>query len=211
MSLDLSFAATPREFHKPEPMTFWASTTSAATANGLYISCPWAGAEPVRPATKRAAEAALNQNRGCEAQRTLGSALLGQARLGLAGLIDRMKRLLGLNAAVLNHVLQAVTKQITLDGGELLNRLRTGQLVQTVEIALPLLLAQLEPAPGGIQPLARGANIPSLPPDQRRTALVPYPDEHRRMPHQDRFASHVRHQGRRENATGVWRPPAAPA
>src|SRR3954463_13430688 len=76
--------------------------------------------------------------------------LLRRARKSLAGFVDRTERRLGNPATVLHDLLHALADQVALDGCELLHRRRTGQLGQAVEIALPLLLRQFEPAPRGI-------------------------------------------------------------
>jgi hypothetical protein len=71
-------------------------------------------------------------------------------REGLAGLVHGTKRGLSDSAAVLNHVLQTFANQVALNSSEFLKRLGSRQLVQAVEIALPLLLSELEPVPGGV-------------------------------------------------------------
>src|SRR4051812_19727575 len=68
----------------------------------------------------------------------------------LAGLLNRASRGLSDCPAVLNDVLQALTGQLALDRGKLLHRLGLSQLVQSVEVALPLTLSKTEPAARGI-------------------------------------------------------------
>src|SRR4051812_39440313 len=76
--------------------------------------------------------------------------LLGHAGEAFAGLLDGASRGLGDGPAVLNDVLQALANQFALDRDELLDRPGTCQLVEAVEVAPPLLLAQLEPVARGV-------------------------------------------------------------
>jgi hypothetical protein len=78
------------------------------------------------------------------------SAGLSDAGEALAGLLDGARGGVGNCLAVLNHVLQALTHQSALNGCELLHRLGAGELGQALQIALELLLAEIEQVAGGI-------------------------------------------------------------
>src|SRR3954454_404172 len=76
--------------------------------------------------------------------------LLSRSSNGLAGVTHRFERDLGDHAAVLDHVLEAVTDKTALGHCEILNRPAMGELAQALEVALELLLSQAVPFPRGV-------------------------------------------------------------
>src|SRR5215218_10279990 len=73
--------------------------------------------------------------------------LLSRSSNGLAGVVHRFERDLHDQAAVLDHVLEALTDETALGRRELLNRPAMGEPAQALEVTLELLLSQAAPLP----------------------------------------------------------------
>src|SRR5215204_4125972 len=76
--------------------------------------------------------------------------LLSRSSNGFAGVVHRFERDLHDQAAVLDHVLEALTDKTALGRREILNRPATRQLAQALKVALELLLSQAVPLPRGV-------------------------------------------------------------
>src|SRR4051795_9863126 len=76
--------------------------------------------------------------------------LLSRSSNGLAGVIHRFERDLGDHAAVLDHVLEALTDKTALGRRDILNRPAMSEPAQALKVALELLLSQAVPLPRGI-------------------------------------------------------------
>src|SRR4051812_36266150 len=79
------------------------------------------------------------------ARATLGRVLLSRPGDGLAGLVYCFERDLRDQAGILDHVLEALSNEAALNGGEILNRPAMRELAQALKIALELLLSQAIP------------------------------------------------------------------
>src|SRR5215203_5887656 len=77
----------------------------------------------------------------------LGRSLLGRSSNDLAGVVHRFERDLHDQAAVLDHVLEALTDKTALGRREILNRPAMGEPAQALKITLELLLSQAVPLP----------------------------------------------------------------
>ena len=79
-----------------------------------------------------------------------GQRSLEPPRNGLAGVVHRFERDLRDRAAVLDHVLEALTDKTALGRREILNRPAMRELAQALKVALELLLSQAVPLPRGV-------------------------------------------------------------
>src|SRR3954447_19379512 len=80
----------------------------------------------------------------------LGSFLLTRSSNGFAGLVHHFEREIHNRAGILDDVLQALSHETALDGGEILHRAAVCELAQPLNVALDLLLSQAAPLSRGV-------------------------------------------------------------
>src|SRR5215211_7450769 len=127
-------------------------------AEGCLFPVGWAGQRKTRQWRVRGGvEAWAHQGTpiaetsgGERAGALLGRSLLGRSSNGLAGVVHRFERDLHDQAAVLDHVLEALTDKTALGRREILNRPAMGEPAQALKVALELLLSQAVPLPRGV-------------------------------------------------------------